>query len=77
VTLMPVVLARPYGFILPPAFALGTAIPLLVVIFVIWYLGGSGVIMKKGRKLGMVIQRISGVLMLLLGIFDTVTYWSL
>lgn len=77
VTLMPVVLASPYGFILPPTFALGTAIPLLVVIFVIWYLGGSGVIMKKGRKLGMFIQRIAGVLMLLLGIFDTVTYWSL
>lgn len=77
VTLMPVVMSSPYGFILPPIFAIGTAIPLLIFIFIIWYLGGSGVIMKKGRKFGMVIQRIAGILMLLLGIFDTLTYWSL
>ena len=77
VTLMPVVLSSAYGFILPPIFAIGTAIPLLIFIFIIWYLGASGVIMKKGRKFGMVIQRIAGVLMLLLGIFDTLTYWSL
>jgi cytochrome c-type biogenesis protein len=77
VTLMPVVLSSPYGFILPPTFALGTAIPLLIVIFIIWYLSGSGMIMKKGRKFGMFIQQIAGALMLLLGIFDTLTYWSL
>ncbi|MDR4945983.1 urease accessory protein UreH domain-containing protein [Neobacillus cucumis] len=77
VTLMPVVLSSSYGFILPPIFALGTAIPLLIVISIIWYLGGSGVVMKKGRKFGMVIQKIAGALMLLLGIFDTITYWSL
>jgi cytochrome c-type biogenesis protein len=77
ITLMPVVLSSPYGFILPPVFALGTAIPLLIIIFIIWYLGGSGAVMKKGRKFGMVIQRIAGLLMLLLGILDTITYWSL
>ncbi|MBT2698155.1 sulfite exporter TauE/SafE family protein [Bacillus sp. ISL-40] len=77
VTLMPVVMSSAYGFILPPIFAIGTAIPLLIFIFIIWYLGGSGVIMKKGRKFGMVTQRIAGILMLLLGIFDTLTYWSL
>ncbi|WHY68448.1 sulfite exporter TauE/SafE family protein [Neobacillus sp. SuZ13] len=76
-TLMPVVLSSTYGFILPPIFAIGTAIPLLIFILIIWFLGGSGMIMKKGRKFGMVIQRFAGVLMLLLGIFDTLTYWSL
>jgi threonine/homoserine/homoserine lactone efflux protein len=77
ITLMPIVLSSPYGFILPSIFALGTAIPLLIVIAIIWYLGGSGVVMKKGRKFGAVIQRVAGVLILLLGIFDTLTYWSL
>ena len=77
VTLMPVVVSSTYGFILPPIFAIGTAIPLLIFIFIIWFIGGSGMIMKKGRKFGMVIQRIAGVLMLILGIFDTLTYWSL
>jgi cytochrome c-type biogenesis protein len=77
VTLMPVVLASPYGFVLPSVFAIGTAIPLLIFLFIIWYLGGSGVIMKRGRKFGRVIQWIAGGVMLLLGIFDTLTYWSL
>jgi cytochrome c-type biogenesis protein len=77
VTLMPVVLSSSYGFILPPIFAIGTAIPLLIVIFIIWYLGGSGAIMKKGRKFGVIIQRLAGIVMFLLGIFDTITYWAL
>jgi cytochrome c-type biogenesis protein len=33
--------------------------------------------LKKGRKLGASIQRVSGVLIILLGIFDSLTYWSL
>ncbi|WP_045519374.1 urease accessory protein UreH domain-containing protein [Neobacillus niacini] len=77
VTLMPVVLTSSYGFILPSMFAIGTAIPLLIFIFIIGYLGGGGVIMKKGRKFGLIMQRIAGVLILLLGFFDTLTYWSL
>ena len=77
VTLMPVVLSNSYGFILPSIFALGTALPLLIVIFIIWYLGGGGIFMKKGRKFGTFVQRLAGILMLLLGIFDTLTYWSL
>jgi cytochrome c-type biogenesis protein len=76
VTLMPIVLSSPYGFILPPIFALGTAIPLMIAIFIIWYLGGSGVLMKKGRKIGTIIQRITGIVMIVLGIFDSITYWS-
>ncbi|GHH96963.1 urease accessory protein UreH domain-containing protein [Neobacillus kokaensis] len=77
VTLMPVVLSSSYGIILPSIFALGTALPLLIVIFIIWYLGGSGMLMKKGRKIGIFVQRIAGIFMLILGIFDTLTYWSL
>ena len=77
VTLMPVVLSSSYGFILPSIFAIGTAIPLLIIIFIIWFLGGSGVVIKRGRKFGMFVQRIAGALMLMLGIFDTITYWSL
>jgi cytochrome c-type biogenesis protein len=75
VTLMPIVLASPYGFILPSIFAFGTALPLLIFIFIIWYLGGGGVLMKRGRKFGVVIQRLSGIFMLFLGIVDTLTYW--
>jgi cytochrome c-type biogenesis protein len=77
ITLMPIVLSSSYGFILPSVFALGTALPLILFILIIWYLGGEGVLMKKGRKFGISIQRVSGILIILLGIFDTLTYWSL
>jgi cytochrome c-type biogenesis protein len=77
VTLMPIVLSSSYGFILPSIFALGTALPLILFILIIWYLGGGGLLMKKGRKFGAKIQRVSGVLIILLGIFDSLTYWSL
>ncbi|MFJ5716488.1 sulfite exporter TauE/SafE family protein [Neobacillus sp. NPDC093127] len=77
VTLMPLVLSSSYGFILPSIFAVGTALPLLFVISLIWYLGGSGALTKKGRRFGTIIQRIAGAVILLLGIFDTITYWSL
>ncbi|WHX99278.1 sulfite exporter TauE/SafE family protein [Neobacillus sp. DY30] len=77
VTLMPVVLSSSYGFILPSIFAFGTALPLILFIFIIWYLGGGGLLMKKGRNFGAAIQRVSGIFIILLGIFDTFTYWSL
>ncbi|WP_042458321.1 urease accessory protein UreH domain-containing protein [Neobacillus dielmonensis] len=77
VTLMPVTLSTTYGFVLPSVFALGTALPLLIIILLIWYLGGSGVLLKKGRRFGSHIQRIAGAFMLILGIFDTLTYWTL
>lgn len=77
ITLMPIVLSSPYGFMLPPVFAIGTSLPLLFLIFLIWYLGGSGALLKKGRKLGVIVQRVAGIFMLLLGIFDSITYWSL
>ncbi|MGJ9459007.1 cytochrome c biogenesis CcdA family protein [Oceanobacillus sp. CF4.6] len=74
-TLMPVVLKTPNGFVLPSVFGLGTSLPLLVVIFLIWYFGASGAILKKSRKIGAITQRIAGALLLLIGIVDTLTYW--
>jgi cytochrome c-type biogenesis protein len=78
ITLMPMATAVSYGAALPVVFAIGTSLPLIIAIFLIWYLElGGSFIKKKGRKLGVVIQKIAGVLMVVLGIFDTITYWSL
>jgi cytochrome c-type biogenesis protein len=74
---MPVVFASPFGFVLPPTFALGTVIPLFLTILVIWYLGMSGVLMKKGREFGLIVQRIAGGILIIMGILDTLSYWSL
>lgn len=77
VTLMPVVIGSNYGVILPGIFALGTSMPLFIAIFLIWYYGVSGVVIKKGKRLGIIIHKTSGWIMVFIGLLDTITYWSL
>jgi len=75
VTLMPVVLTSSYGMILPTIFGIGTSIPVLVVIGIISFLGLSGSLLKRSRKIGQWVQRIAGAILILLGVLDTYTYW--
>jgi len=78
VTLMPMSLSVSYGAVLPTIFALGTSLPLILAIFLIWYFGLSGKFMKKkGRKIGLIVQRTAGIIMIVLGVLDTITYWTL
>ncbi|WP_102263157.1 urease accessory protein UreH domain-containing protein [Mesobacillus jeotgali] len=76
-TLMPIVLNTSYGAVLPSVFAIGTSIPLIIFAAIISYIGLNGTLMKKGRKLGSIVQKIAGYILILVGIFDTVTYWGL
>ncbi len=72
---MPMAVLKSYEFVLPSIFAIGTAIPFILAIFLIWYFGLNGALMKKSRMVGKIIQRIAGILMIVLGILDTLTYW--
>lgn len=74
--LMPMAVSTSYGFVLPSIFAIGTAIPFILAIFLIWYFGLNGSLMNKSRKVSKVIQQVAGVLMIVLGVLDTITYWS-
>ena len=73
--LMPLVLNVSYGAILPPIFAIGTSIPLIIFLMVVYILGVDGTLIRKSRKLGQHIQTTAGVILLLIGIMDTITYW--
>ncbi|SEA40347.1 Cytochrome c biogenesis protein CcdA [Thalassobacillus cyri] len=74
-TLMPIVVATPYGAVMPTVFGVGTSIPLLIFIGVIAYFGLSGNLLRKGRRVGTIVQRIAGILLIIVGILDTFTYW--
>ncbi|MEH7378923.1 sulfite exporter TauE/SafE family protein [Bacillus sp. JJ1533] len=76
VTLMPIVLSTSYGAVLPSIFAIGTSIPLILAIFLIWYFELGSIFMKKGRKVGATVQKTVGWIMIVLGVFDTLTYWT-
>lgn len=75
-TLMPVVIITSYGAVLPAVFGVGTSLPLLIVIFLIWYFGASGAILKRSRKIGAITQKVAGGLLIVIGLFDTLTYWA-
>src|SRR5699024_7604927 len=73
-TLMPVVLETSYGFVLPSVFGIGTSLPLLLIIFLIWYFGSSCIILKRSREIGSLLQKLAVVIILVIGILDTLTY---
>lgn len=78
IVLMPMATAVSYGAVLPVIFAFGTTLPLFMIISIIWYFDLGGVmIRKKGRKLGLVVQRLAGVFLIFIGLIDTVTYWGI
>jgi cytochrome c biogenesis protein CcdA len=76
-SLMPVALTKSYGVILPSIFAIGTTLPIFIFTFLLWYFEVGGVLLKQGRKAGLVIQRVAGIFFLVIGLLDTLTYWSI
>ena len=73
--LMPLTVSTSYGAVLPSLFAVGTSIPFILVILIIWYLGLSGKMLKKGRKIGVIVQRVAGSFMIVIGMLDILTFW--
>ena len=77
--LIPLALARPEGVLYPTLFALGTALPLLLVVALL-SLGGGGSARRYARQIGRgqrVIAVVAGVLLVIVGLHDTVVYWLL
>lgn len=77
VWLMPTVVSTSYGFLLPAVFGIATSIPLILLFVLIWFFDAKKLIMKSSIKMGRVIQRIAGVVLVIIGLFDTITYWGI
>ncbi|MFY3792091.1 sulfite exporter TauE/SafE family protein [Ureibacillus sp. MALMAid1270] len=77
VWLMPTVVSTSYGAILPAVFGVATSVPLIIILGLIWYFDVKGFIMKKSMKVGRTIQKIAGVTLIIIGVFDTITYWGI
>lgn len=73
--LMPLVLNSSYGAVLPPIFAIGTSVPLIIFLMIIYVLGVDGALMRRSKKIGQFIQKSAGLILLMIGIMDTITYW--
>ena len=42
--------------------------------YFIWFFDAKRLIMKRSRKVGAMIQRVAGILLVIIGVFDTVTF---
>ncbi|MEB2282432.1 sulfite exporter TauE/SafE family protein [Lysinibacillus xylanilyticus] len=77
VWLMPTVATSSYGVILPAIFGIATSVPLLVMLGLIHLFDAKRFIMRTSMKMGRVIQIVAGVMLIIIGVADTITYWGL
>jgi hypothetical protein len=74
---IPLALKSSYGLLLPPLFAVGTAMPLLLFAALIVGFGLDRLMLNRVRHFGIWAQRFAALLFIVLGISDTITYWTL
>ncbi|MGE7274835.1 sulfite exporter TauE/SafE family protein [Brevibacillus panacihumi] len=72
---MPLMLSSSAGVFIPPLFALGTVIPLAVVLLLLTAAGDRPFVLKRARKFGSVVQKVAGGIFIVLGISDFLTFW--
>ncbi|TQR37134.1 sulfite exporter TauE/SafE family protein [Lysinibacillus sphaericus] len=77
VWLMPTVATSSYGVVLPAIFGIATSVPLLVMLGLIHLFDAKRFIMRTSMKMGRVIQIVAGVMLIIIGVADTITYWGL
>jgi cytochrome c-type biogenesis protein len=76
--LIPLALSRPDGVVYPALFALGTALPLLIILGLL-SLGGASLRsnvrpLAQGQR---IVAMLAGMLLIVIGLNDTVVYWLL
>jgi cytochrome c-type biogenesis protein len=64
-----------YGFFLPLLFSLGTMMPVLLFIGLTFGFGLEKSLLKNTKKVGRMVQIISGFILILIGINDIILYW--
>lgn len=77
VWLMPLVVSAPYGLVLPSIFAIATSLPFLLILWLLAQVKKRKEIMKKSMAIGNTIQKAAGILIIVFGILDTITYWGM
>ena len=74
---MPLVVSAPYGLVLPSIFAIATSLPFLLILWLLAQVKKRKEIMKKSMAIGNTIQKAAGILIIVFGILDTITYWGM
>jgi len=77
--MVPLALRSAAGWTFPGLFAVGTTLPLVAFASLLTTVGGAaaGGLVERLRRSSRTVTRISGVVFILAGINDTLTYWAL
>lgn len=74
---IPLALSSPVGVVYPSIFALGTTLPLLVLVSLLAAGVKAGGYLATARRAGRWLQPAAGAVLVLAGLNDTFTYWFL
>lgn len=75
---MPLVLSTTgYGFALPFLFSIGTFVPVLLFLGLAFGLGMDQRFLNKSKTMGQIVQVITGIVLVIIGIHDIILYWTL
>jgi cytochrome c-type biogenesis protein len=72
---LPSALDSSVGAFFPLIFALGTSIPLLLVLLLLDKGKGKGQVLRRARRGGRWLNGVAGVVLVLVGLYDTTIYW--
>ena len=75
--LLPSAATSPLGFLFPALFALGTGVPVLLLLALFRRGYDRGSTLRGFKRLGKVSGQLAGGLFLMAGLYDTVVYWFL
>jgi cytochrome c-type biogenesis protein len=73
--MLPSAIASSTGILFPALFALGTGVPLLLMLALIGSVGSKREVMGGIRRANRALTITAGILLMLAGVYDTVVYW--
>jgi cytochrome c-type biogenesis protein len=73
--MLPSAVASNTGVLFPALFALGTGVPLLLMLVLLGQLASKREVMGGMRRVNRTLSVIAGVVLLFAGVYDTIVYW--
>lgn len=73
--MLPSAIASSTGVLFPALFALGTGVPLLLMLALFGRVGRKRHIMGGMRRINRVLSVVAGIVLVLAGLYDTLVYW--
>ncbi len=72
---IPLAIASPGGIVFPGVFAIGTTLPVIVLALLAYQMVNVGQLVRRFKSASVWVQRVVGVIFILIGINEIILYW--